>query len=260
VRRGDNQPGSPGFVAGQLSGAVPVEVASPRPRQASPRPGLTSQGIPYNSPAGGSSASRSPPAELEAARAKLSRARRSQKGASATKRSGVSARDITRLETDVSRLEELVRNTEALARAQAVVQRPLEAVPQRPQDLVPGGQEPLLMESSQGEFGLIKGINEAQRRMNVVDWGDASADLGNLTIRGRPTGGSRGNTGMYLVSNFKQPIFGIAPGTSAMITKATSGGQLTIQRTDGSGVDGRHGDTQILEAIQEGKLKYVKRG
>ena len=266
VRRGDNQPGSPGFVAGQLAGAVPVEVASPRPRQASPRPGLTSQGIPYASPAGGSSASRSPPAELEAARAKLSRARRSQKGASATKRSGVSPRDITRLETDVSRLEELVRNTEALAQAQAVVQRPLEVIPQRPQDLVPGGQEPLLVEADEGEFGLIKGMNETQRRVNATDWDDAvgGGSVSDLAqVRGRPKGGSRGDTGLYLVSNFKQPIFGIAPGTSAMITKATavgSGGTLTIQRTDGSGVDGRHGDEQVRKAIEEGKLKYVKRG
>tara|TARA_R110002096_G_scaffold71686_1_gene171044 strand:+ start:10956 stop:13811 length:2856 start_codon:yes stop_codon:yes gene_type:complete len=263
VRRGDNQPGSPGFVAGQLAGAVPVEVASPRPRQASPRPGLTSQGIPYASPAGGSSASRSPPAELEAARAKLSRARRSQKGASATGRSGVSARDITRLEADVSRLEELVRNTEALAQAQAVVERPLEAVPQRPEDLLPGGQEPLLVESAEGEFGLIKGMNEAERRVNATDWGDAvgGGPVSDLAqVRGRPTGGERGDTGLYLVSNFKQPIFGIAPGTSAMITKATREGRLTIERTDGSGVDGRHGDRQIQKAIEEGKLKYVKRG
>ena len=248
VRRGDNQPGSPGFVAGQLSGAVPVEVASPRPREASPRSQPTF------------------PAELDAARAKLSRARRSQKGAAATGRSGVSSRDITRLETEVSRLEESVRNTEALAQAQAVVQRPLEAVPQRPEDLLPGGQEPLLVEADEGEFGLIKGMNETQRRVNATDWGDAVgggavSDL--AQIRGRPTGGSRGDTGLYLVSNFKQPIFGIAPGTSAMITKATavgSGGTLTIQRTDGSGVDGRHGDEQVRKAIEEGKLKYVKRG
>ena len=245
VRRGDNQPGSPGFVAGQLSGAVPVEVASPRPREASPRSQPTF------------------PAELDAARAKLSRARRSQKGAAATGRSGVSSRDITRLETEVSRLEESVRNTEALAQAQAVVQRPLEAVTQRPEDLLPGGQEPLLVEADEGEFGLIKGMNETQRRVNATDWGDAVgggavSDL--AQIRGRPTGGSRGDTGLYLVSNFKQPIFGIAPGTSAMITKATSGGTLSIQRTDGSGPDGRHGDRQIQKAIEEGKLKYVKRG